>query len=216
MFDRNALTHERVWAAIDALAERHNMTTSGLARRAGLDPTTFNRSKRMAGDRPRWPSTESIAKILEATGSRADEFFALSGVATYAGARGGWSSESFAFVPLTGIPGYPPGFSDDSGHRDEIPVPTRYDTALYALEVIGDGMLPLYRDGDLLIVAPGAPARRGDRVIIHTVDGTVSAMVLHRRTGTALELHPFDPDAPTRIVPLESVRAIDRILWASQ
>ncbi|MCB1428220.1 MAG: helix-turn-helix transcriptional regulator, partial [Nitratireductor sp.] len=35
------LSHEGVWAAIDALAERHGMTASALARAAGLDPTSF-------------------------------------------------------------------------------------------------------------------------------------------------------------------------------
>ena len=65
------LSHSRIWAAIDPLAARHGMTPSGLARRAGLDATTFNRSKRVTGDgRQRWPSTESIAKILDATGAR--------------------------------------------------------------------------------------------------------------------------------------------------
>lgn len=215
MLDRNALTHERVWAAIDALAERHNLTTSGLARRAGLDPTTFNRSKRMAGERPRWPSTESIAKILEATGARAEEFFALGGFSTSA-SMGGRPQEPFAFVPLTGIPGYPEGLFDSGGRRAEIPFPVPPETPVYALEVVGDAMLPLYRDADVLIVAPGAPVRRGDRVIVRTGDGAVHAMILHRRTVTSLELHPFDPAAEARILPLDAVRSVDRILWASQ
>ncbi len=71
-------SHESVWAAIDALAERHSLSASGLARRAGLDPTTFNKSKRYASDgRARWPSTESLAKVMEATGSTFDEFTRL-------------------------------------------------------------------------------------------------------------------------------------------
>ena len=62
------LTHSRIWNAIDTLAETHGMSASGLAKKAGLDPTTFNKSKRIAADgRPRWPSTESVAKILQAT-----------------------------------------------------------------------------------------------------------------------------------------------------
>lgn len=61
-------THEELWSAIDSVAKRAQLTPSGLARRAGLDPTTFNKSKRFAADgRPRWPSTESLAKILEVT-----------------------------------------------------------------------------------------------------------------------------------------------------
>ncbi|MCY3752801.1 MAG: helix-turn-helix transcriptional regulator, partial [Alphaproteobacteria bacterium] len=63
------LTHSEVWAAIDALADHHGLSVSGLAKRSGLDATTFNRSKRTTrGGRPRWPSTESISKAMAATG----------------------------------------------------------------------------------------------------------------------------------------------------
>lgn len=69
------LRHADIWRAIDALASSHGMTASGLARRAGLDPTTFNKSKRITRDgKPRWPSTESVSKILQATESSLDEF----------------------------------------------------------------------------------------------------------------------------------------------
>ena len=56
------LTHDQVWTALDRLADRAGMSASGLAKKAGLDPTTFNKSKRVTADgRERWPSTESIA-----------------------------------------------------------------------------------------------------------------------------------------------------------
>lgn len=72
------LTHDWIWRAIDALAERRGLTPSGLARLAGLDPTTFNRSKRFTAEgRPRWPSTESLSKLLEATATSLDEFAAI-------------------------------------------------------------------------------------------------------------------------------------------
>jgi phage repressor protein C with HTH and peptisase S24 domain len=62
-------THAQIWSAIESLAADHGLSPSGLARRAGLDATSFNRSKRINADgRERWPSTESIAKILVATG----------------------------------------------------------------------------------------------------------------------------------------------------
>ena len=65
------MKHEDIWRALDTLAAEHGMSTSGLARRAGLDPTTFNPSKRRMPDgRARWPSTESLAKVLLATGDR--------------------------------------------------------------------------------------------------------------------------------------------------
>ncbi|EBV3600078.1 helix-turn-helix transcriptional regulator, partial [Salmonella enterica subsp. enterica serovar Virchow] len=42
------LSHERVWAAIDALAARNDLSASALAKRAGLDSTAFNKSKRQS------------------------------------------------------------------------------------------------------------------------------------------------------------------------
>src|ERR1700716_2425219 len=74
------LTHGQVWTALDRLAERGGLSPSGLARRAGLDPTTFNKSKRITADgRERWPSTESLAKALAATNSSIDTFVQLIG-----------------------------------------------------------------------------------------------------------------------------------------
>ena len=75
---RLMLTHERIWKAVDLLAARNGLSASGLARRAGLDPTAFNKSKRVSSDgRLRWPSTESIAKILESTATELEVFMAL-------------------------------------------------------------------------------------------------------------------------------------------
>ena len=72
------LSHDRIWAAIDALAARYGMTASGLARKAGLDATSFNKSKRTSPDgRDRWPSTESVAKVLRATGATLEDFLRL-------------------------------------------------------------------------------------------------------------------------------------------
>ncbi len=75
---RRPLTHKSVWKALDQLADQQGLTPSGLAKRAGLDATTFNPSKRrLPGGRQRWPSTESIAKVLEATETGLEEFFLL-------------------------------------------------------------------------------------------------------------------------------------------
>src|ERR1700742_968401 len=72
------LTHDQIWTALDRLAERAGLSASGLAKQSGLDPTTFNRSKRVTADgRERWPSTESVAKALAATGSSIDSFVQL-------------------------------------------------------------------------------------------------------------------------------------------
>src|ERR1700722_15525682 len=74
------LTHDQVWTALDRLAEAAGMSAWGRAKKAGLDPTTFNRSKRVTADgRERWPSTESVAKALAATNSSIDSFVQLIG-----------------------------------------------------------------------------------------------------------------------------------------
>jgi hypothetical protein len=68
-------SHQRVWNAIDALATSAGLTPSGLAKAAGLDPTTFNRSKRIdARGRQHWPNAETIQKALDASGRTWSEF----------------------------------------------------------------------------------------------------------------------------------------------
>jgi phage repressor protein C with HTH and peptisase S24 domain len=146
-----------VWHAIDALARRYHLSPSGLAKRAGLDPTSFNKSKRVTGEgRPRWPTTESIAKVLEATGASFEDFTAL----VTAQPKG---SRSLAQpIPLIGLTqAGAGGFFDDGGFPvgqgwDQIRFPRVDDENAYALEVTGDSMQPLYRDGDLLIVSPNS------------------------------------------------------------
>jgi phage repressor protein C with HTH and peptisase S24 domain len=208
------LSHTQIWAAIDALGERHGLTPSGLARKAGLDPTTFNRSKRETPTgRQRWPSTESIAKVLQATGANLDEFMALvsaSGVAKR------------HTRPLLGLAqAGAGGFFDDAGFAtgvgwDEIDVLADADEHSYALEISGDSMAPLYRDGDVVIVSPSAPIRRGDRVVVKTTSGEIMAKELKRQTARTVELRSINPAFPDRVIAREEVSWIARILWASQ
>jgi phage repressor protein C with HTH and peptisase S24 domain len=69
------MTHDNIWEAIERFAIEHGMSCSGLAKTSGLDPTTFNKSKRYSKEgQPRWPSTLSISKILSSTGSDMGEF----------------------------------------------------------------------------------------------------------------------------------------------
>ena len=91
------LTHNQIWTAMDRLAERAGLTASGLAKKAGLDPTTFNKSKRQTAEgRMHWPSTESVDKVLEATGATLDEFMNLVSVKAAA-------ERAHPRVPLIGL-----------------------------------------------------------------------------------------------------------------
>ncbi|MER8846712.1 MULTISPECIES: S24 family peptidase [Mesorhizobium] len=210
------LSHDRVWAAIDALAERYSLSASGLARRAGLDSTAFNKSKRLSSDgRPRWPSTESLAKIIEATGASLDEFTGL--------IEGrGTSPASRRAVPLLGFAqAGDGGFFDDAGFPagqgwDLVELPAQSTESSYALQVQGDSMLPLYRNGDVLIVEPGAATRKGDRVVVKTTSGEVMAKVLERQTVKSIALVSLNPEHPDRDIPMREVEWVARIVWASQ
>jgi phage repressor protein C with HTH and peptisase S24 domain len=208
------LTHTQIWTGIDRLAARAGLSPSGLAKRAGLDPTTFNKSKRVTlTGRERWPSTESVAKSLAATGTSLDQFVALMTDAARQGARK---------LPLIGF-----GEASDSGLFDERGFPTGNgwdevafsaveDEHAYALEISGDALLPVYRDGTVIIVSPAASVRRGDRVVVRTGHGEMLAKELKRKNGKTLELKSFNPNQADRILPVEEVVWAARIVWASQ
>jgi phage repressor protein C with HTH and peptisase S24 domain len=67
-----------LWNAIEKLAKSQGLTCSGLAKRSGLDATTFNKSKQFSPDgTPRWPSCGTIAKIIRATNITIFDFAAL-------------------------------------------------------------------------------------------------------------------------------------------
>ncbi len=208
------LTHAQVWSAIDRLAARAGLSASGLARRAGLDPTTFNKTKRITPQgRARWPSTESIAKALAATGTPLDTFVALTEPAGGAAARA---------VPLLGFAeAGAGGYFDDGGFPagegwDEIAFPAVTDEHAYALEVSGQSMEPAYRDGDVILVSPLAAIRRGDRVVVRTKDGEVLAKELKRKTAKSIELKSLNAQHADRTLATSDVLWIARILWASQ
>ncbi len=209
-------SHKQVWAAIDTIAERYGLSASGLAKKSGLDPTSFNPSKRHGPDgRPRWPTTESVANLLTASGASVEEFTDL----------------------LTGRKGQPPkrkqlpllgfaqagkgGFFDDSGFPagngwEEIEVPGVTDATAYALEITGDSMLPVYREGDTIIVSPGATVRKGDRVVVKTADGQVMAKIMQRQTSKTVELASFNTAHVTKTLDMKDVDWVARIIWASQ
>jgi phage repressor protein C with HTH and peptisase S24 domain len=220
-------SHEQVWGAIDALAARRGLSPSGLAKKAGLDPTAFNPSKRHGADkRPRWPSTESIAKVLAATGESLEGFVGLARPDEAGPFRPARSAEAFRHalrpVPLLGFAqAGAGGFFDDGGFPagqgwDEIAFPGLADESAYALEVSGDSMLPLYRDGDVIIVSPSAQVRRGDRIVVRTTEGEVMAKILKKKTTTEMELASFNPAHGERTIPIRDVAWVARILWASQ
>jgi phage repressor protein C with HTH and peptisase S24 domain len=209
-------SHKQVWAAIDTIAERYGFSASGLAKKSGLDPTSFNPSKRHGPDgRPRWPTTESIARVLNASGASVEEFTDL-----LTGRRG--QPPRRKQIPLLGLAqAGKGGFFDDSGFPvgsgwEEIDVPGVTDSNAYALEITGDSMLPVYREGDVIIVSPSATIRKGDRVAVKTVDGQVMAKTMQRQTAKTVELVSINPEHEPKTIDMKDIDWIARIIWASQ
>jgi phage repressor protein C with HTH and peptisase S24 domain len=207
------LTHDQIWTALDRLAERAGLSPSGLAKRAGLDPTTFNKSKRVTPDgRERWPSTESVAKALAAANSSIEAFVQLIGD----------SGRILQSVPLLAFAQAGEGRYFDHGGLptgkgwDQAALPSVHDEHAYALEISGDSMSPAYRDGDVILVSPGTPIRRGDRVVVKTRAGELMVKQLKRRAPKALELQSLNPAHVDRTLAAADVEWIARIVWVTQ
>ena len=207
------LTHDQIWIALDRLAARAGLSPSGLAKRAGLDPTTFNRSKRVTSDgRERWPSTESIAKALAAADASFDSFARL--VDDDAGDGRSVPLLRFALAGASGA-------FDESGLPagkgwTETALPATGDSHSFALEISGDELAPVYRHGDIVLVSPGAPIRKGDRVVVRSRTGEVTIAMLRRRTAKALELQLLNASQAVRTMAAGEVAWIARIVWTSQ
>ncbi len=214
-------SHKDIWRGIDRLANTFGYSPSGLAKKAGLDPTSFNKSKRISPDgKPRWPSTESLSKILAVTGATMSDFISLIGVEDTAEDRAGAHTIpviGFAQAGLDGYfdeDGYPKG---DGWDKIEFPAPSSdQEESIYALSVSGDSMQPLYREGDTLIVSPTAKARRGDRVIVRLENGEVLAKELIRKNQDKITLKSMNPAYDDRVIPSAELSWMARIIWASQ
>lgn len=207
------INHTDIWSAIDRLAHGHGLTASGLAKKAGLDATTFNRSKRVMLDgRERWPSTESLAKVLNSTNTSFGDFVSL------------MKSGRTAMRPLPIVSfaqAGKGGFFDAAGapagnNWDEVMFPDLPDDHVYALEVQGQSMLPTYRDGDRIVVSPTAPIRRGDRVVLQTREGEIMAKELRRQTNKTIELASLNPTHEDSLFQVADVAWMARIMWVSQ
>ena len=170
------IRQEQIWGALDKIAEDNGLTHSGLARLAQLDPTTFNRYKRTTNQgKPRWPSTESISKVLSVANVTFQEFAQLV------------DGNGAGRVPVIGFAqAGNRGFFDDAGYPvggawEDITFPALHDPTAYGLRISVDSMAPVFRDGDLIVVSPASNIRPQDRVVVKTTSGEVMAKELVRR-----------------------------------
>jgi phage repressor protein C with HTH and peptisase S24 domain len=206
--------HADIWLAIDRLAERSELSASALARRAGLDPTTFNKSKRITKQgHERWPSMESVVKAIDA----ADVTFH-----TYADFVDRDGAAKAQTVPLLGFAeDNALDFFDDSGIPtgdgcDAIPFPDARKEGYFARKVLGRSMEPAYHDGDLLILSRLAPLSAGDRIVLCMRDGECMAKEFRAETVKTIEVRSLGAGQAVATFQLTDVKWRARVMWVRQ
>ena len=209
------LSYNEIWNGIENLAESQGLSLSALAIKAGLDPTSFNKSKRVGSDgRKRWPSTESMNKLLQATNTSLFEFMELAG-------------EPYRpkphIVPLLGLAkAGREGYFDSDGYPlgseswDGIEFPFATSPGIYALEVSGNSMEPAYREGDKLVISPDSEVRKGDRVVVKTISGEVMVKELEHQSARQICLKSLNTQHPDIELNRSDVVWIARVIWVSQ
>jgi phage repressor protein C with HTH and peptisase S24 domain len=212
-------SHETIWNALDQMAMYKSLSPSALARQAGLDPTSFNPSKRQSRDgRPRWPSTESIFKVLKATGTTLDEFIAYvknapEGKESYKAQNkyplSGLSEK--AQTPLENQLALPDGLV-----RTDLPDYLNADPFFLGFSLQSEIYAPLYHTGDQLLVSLNAPLQRGCKILVATDNQPLKAFILIQESPQTItcqnpailnDQHSFDR---------KKISFLGRIVWVSQ
>lgn len=216
------LKHDQLWRALDRYADQYGLTASGLARQAGLDPTSFNPSKRETKEgKLRWPSTESIAKVLEATGGTMVEF-----VSYLQDVSGSVLSQDIPFLSLDEAKAIREKDGDESLFDDHgFPVRENWDFMVYpdvndaeafGLEITNNDLAPVFREGTVLVMSPNASIRRSDRVLLCMSDGNILVRELIRQTAHRMDLAQITDLEMQETIMADQVLWMSRIVWASQ
>ena len=176
--------------------------------------SAFNKSKRVSSDgRLRWPSTESIAKILESTATELEVFMAL--------VLADRPPAPTRAIPLIAMSDCAEAFDSEGRPKgpkwDEVGFPELPAGDLFALELSDDRMMPIYREGYILVCGTTIPVRRGDRVILKLKTGEILGGTLRRKTIAGIDFQPFGPSGVSEsLIAAADKEWIARILWASQ
>jgi phage repressor protein C with HTH and peptisase S24 domain len=209
------LEHGDFWRAIDTLASRYELSVSGLARKAGLDPTTFNKSKRITGSgHRRWPSTESLAKALKAVGATMSDFVGL-----LEGQSDGTQARRIP-VAAQSAAAAKSSFEDAGEPRGNVwhyrSLPAISDPNAYAIVVEGNANHTVLRVGAIVVAAPHAVKAPGDRVVVRTESAELVLAELVAQCTEGIKIKPLGgKDGPRRLFN-DQVATVHRIVWAEQ
>lgn len=207
------MKYEEVWNAVDKLAKNRGLSASGLAKLAGLDATTFNKSKRIRPDgKKRWPSLDSINKILEVCNIGFEEFYNISNTGE---PREG--STSIPFIKFSKLTEQQNFISKnlDTSLWNKVMFPDNRDN-LYAIEIDAHNYAPVYKNGAMIMVASNSDIRKGDRIIIFQQNGEILINEFIRRTATKLVICDVNNCDIEIDMLISKIKLINRIVWASQ
>lgn len=211
------LTHEQIWRGVDRLALRNGLSPSGLAKRAGLDPTTFNKSKRVTQDgKQRWPGTESLSKILEATQTSMSDFVLLiDDIPLHYTKAPDVKLRSIHFSQINDASFDKSGFPCQEGWED-IDFPSIEDPRAYVIELDKDIDQGFCRPGSFLVVSPSSSVRRHDRVIVKSRLGFLTIGTIKRKTTQQFIIAEVSGSSSDLTLNVRDIAWIGRILWVSQ
>lgn len=207
------MQYDQVWNAVDKLAKMQGLSASGLAKKAGLDATTFNKSKRIRPDgKKRWPSLDSINKIMEVSGITFEQFYCL-----FEGDPAMKVSPAIPFIKFSQLGETPQISSKElvTAEWSQVRFPDSKEK-LYAIDIDNDRFAPFYRNGTLLIVCKNSEIRRGDRILIIDKEGVVMVKEFIRRTSSSLETADINNNRRETSLMLSDILLVNRIVWASQ
>ena len=207
------MKYDTVWSAVDNLAKSLGMSPSGLAKKSGLDSTTFNRSKRKRPDgKNRWPSLDSLNKVFEFCNITFEEFYKYGETDN--------PPENLNTIPYIKLS----GVSKREYCQDGEICTANWETIcfpdgtknLYAMEIDNTDYAPLYKFGTTLILAKHSEIRRNDRVAVFKKDGAFLLAEFIRRTPRTLELQNLNAPEESFSENIDDILFLSRIVWASQ
>lgn len=207
------MKYEQIWNAVDKLAQSRGLSPSGLAKLGGLDATTFNKSKRVRPDgKKRWPSLDSVNKLLEVCNISFEKFYALG--------NDGDEKEGFNSIPFIKLSKLTENlvFNDKkllTEDWNKVIFPDLKDT-LYAVDIDNNAYAPLYRAGSMIVIASNSDIRKCDRVVIYLKNESLNLYEFIRRSATNLVVSNINGGEEEINIPINEIRLINRIVWASQ
>ncbi len=205
------LKHGDIWFAIDTLAQRNNLSVSALARLSGLDPTTFNRSKRInASGKERWPTTESISKILDATGCSLMDFIGLiPGIIVPDG--------TIDLPCLQQMMDLQPDTFSRSGTPfgrawESISISLASHRGDFGIKVSDPKAFPGIAPGSTVLVSTAAEIRPGDKIVVQNLDFSLSMYVLQSEKRHSIEVTREDDVTSIRRESRRNIRWMSRVV----